>query len=228
MELWLVGAVHAIQRIDAVFMNVQRARAKRVVETRLHAIAVLLKVRFAVDHRGWRRPGGPLALPGDAGPALPFKPGPANANPVADGPAAGQHQVEIMGGGIHHHRARRLTGGIIHLCPPELLCQHATSDGRNRELLSGQGAVDVRQPRSRWRGWSRCFPSARRRDARGRLLGRQVEVAVDGLGAGVCRPAGGRQGQQAGQIILRRSGRTVATASSRQWRGCHGRSLLMS
>jgi hypothetical protein len=102
--------------------------------------------------------------------------------------------------GVDHHGAWRLAGRVLE---PVFFSQHSTPDGRYREAFCRHRAIDRRWPRA-----GRCRPArsiaavtAWCAGALPQLLWREVEIAVDGLGAGFSRPAGNRQGKQTCQNL---------------------------
>ena len=85
-------AVDAIAGVLVVLVDVQRARAERIVEAAGLAVAPFLQFRLAGDHLGRRRPDRPFLAVLDVGAARPAEAVAADADAVADRLAARLHQ----------------------------------------------------------------------------------------------------------------------------------------
>src|SRR5581483_6754329 len=105
----LVGAVDAVERVLVALVEIEGARAHRVLRTRadigrhVHALALA----------GRRRPGRPLGHALDLGDARPGHRLFADGHAVADRLAAGQHVIEVARIGIDHDRAGRFLAVIV-------------------------------------------------------------------------------------------------------------------
>src|SRR5690606_34682649 len=111
-------AVDAIERVHIALVDVEGARAHRIVGTGRHALAIDLEFRMPGDHVRGRRPGRPFPLVGDVGATGPLEAGGADTDAVAHGHAVVADVVEEAVGGVDDHRAGGFPGRIDDLLAP--------------------------------------------------------------------------------------------------------------
>ncbi|VTZ59939.1 hypothetical protein EMEDMD4_1290007 [Sinorhizobium medicae] len=141
-------SVDPVQRVLAVFEDVQGARAQRIVRARLHATvlqAIFFQFRLPLHHIFGRDPARPLALVLHHTTARPLESGAAQRDAVAHRLAFDLDEIEEVPSYVDHNGSGRLACRIGHSLPAVSGIDFFKGDRRHRIRLRWPFAVHLRE-----------------------------------------------------------------------------------
>lgn len=137
--------METIERVGVALVDVQRACAQGVLNSRRLAIAPFHEFRLAFDHRGGRCPYRPLPTIRDMRASRPFEAGTAYPDAVSHRLATFADMVQVPVRGIDDDGSRGFGRGIVDHLAMVVRIQTLEVCGRNRKPFFRNGAVHMQE-----------------------------------------------------------------------------------